>query len=405
MSAAPAHAASWCGTPGTDDRTPELFGGAQIHTVYAYPSDGANRYATFADAMETNAENIESWWRGQDPTRAPRFDLLQFACGPQVDLAVVQEAVPGAQLADAAAAYDRLFDDLRHTGLVSPTDISVVYYDGPESNANTCGIGGGDSTGAGIAVVLVNACSGVASDWVAAHELGHALGAVPVGAPHRCSDSGHTCDNPSDLMYPFITVGEPLTSAILDPGRDDWYGHSGAWWDVQDSPFLKHMDAQVHLSVGITGAGSVESDPIGVECTAACGTDWDSGTEVSLEALPGNGLRFVRWSGACSGSGSCDLVLDEATAVSAFFAPATFRLSVTVSGRGRVVSRPAGLACAKGTCRRAFRSYSPVRLTAKPAKGWRLKAWSGGCRGAKPTCVLPMKAATAARATFARKPA
>ena len=97
------------------------------------------------------------------------------------------------------------------------------------------------------------------------------------------------------------------------------------------------------------------------------------------------------------------MTLDKSKSVSAFFAPATFRLTVAVSGgRGRVVSRPAGLACTK-TCRHAFTSYRPVRLTAKPPKGWRLQAWSGACRGAALTCRVPMTRATAAAARFVRK--
>jgi hypothetical protein len=43
-----------------------------------------------------------------------------------------------------------------------------------------------------------------------------------------------------------------------------------------------------------------------------------------------------------------------------------------------------------------------VRLTATPAKGWKLRSWSGACRGAKKTCTVPMSAATSARATFVR---
>jgi List-Bact-rpt repeat protein len=399
LSASPARASSWCGTPGAADRAPQLFGGPQVHTVYVHPSDGADRLATFADAIQTNAESIDAWWRGQDATRAPRFDLFPFACGPQLDLAGVQLTVTGASIADGSSAYGQIGSQLQETALLTPDDDALVYYDGPETNTDLCGIGGG-----GLAVVFVNACTDVDSARVAAHELGHALGAVDDGAPHRCPDSGHTCDNAADLMYPFVVPGQPLAVAILDPGRDDYYGHSGGWVDVQDSPFLKHADAQVHLTVGITGAGHVTSDPVGVDCSAACALDWDAGSAVTLSAAPGNGLRFVRWGGACSGqrTDACELTLGSSTSISAFFAPARFRLAVSVSGRGRVVSKPAGIACSR-SCRHAFTSYRPVRLTAKPAKGWRFRAWSGACRGARPTCTVPMKAAAGIRAVFARK--
>ena len=30
---------------------------------------------------------------------------------------------------------------------------------------------------------------------------------------------------------------------MLDGGRDDYYGHSGTWTDVQDSLFLERLDS------------------------------------------------------------------------------------------------------------------------------------------------------------------
>jgi hypothetical protein len=45
-----------------------------------------------------------------------------------------------------------------------------------------------------------------------------------------------------------------------------------------------------------------------------------------------------------------------------------------------------------------------VKLTAKPAKGWKLKTWSGACHGRALGCTVPMKAAAIAHATFVKKP-
>jgi hypothetical protein len=36
--------------------------------------------------------------------------------------------------------------------------------------------------------------------------------------------------------------GDSLASLQLDVGRDDYYGHSGSWWDTQDSGLLYHLD-------------------------------------------------------------------------------------------------------------------------------------------------------------------
>jgi hypothetical protein len=191
-----------------------------------------------------------------------------------------------------------------------------------------------------------------------------------------------------------------LASLVLDAGRDDYYGHAGSWPDMQDSLWLRLVSQQVRLALTIAGRGSVASDVPGVDCAATCGTDWDAGSVVALEPKPGEGQRFVRWSGACTGAERCAVTLDAARAVGALFAPARFGLVVSVAGRGKVTG--AGAACAASRCSRTSVSYAPVRLHATPARGWRLAGWSGACTGRTATCTVPMKKATAVRARFVR---
>jgi hypothetical protein len=202
-------------------------------------------------------------------------------------------------------------------------------------------------------------------------------------------------------MYPSIG-GDPLSSKVLDPGRDDYYGHSGGWTDAQDSPWLVRLDAQAPLAVTVSGAGSVSSDVPGLLCSATCTTMWNSGQRLVLRASPASGSRLQRWSGSCSGSASCAVTVAPGVAVTALFGPASFRLTVAVSGRGAVRSSRAGITC-RPRCSAAFPSFSPIRLTATAAKGWKLRSWSGACRGSRPTCTVPMDAATRARATFVRR--
>jgi lysyl endopeptidase len=87
--------------------------------------------------------------------------------------------------------------------------------------------------------------------------------------------------------------------------------------------------------------------------------------------------------------------------VSAFFAAASFRLTIAVAGKGTVRSARSGITC-RPRCSSTFASYVPVRLDATPAKGWKLRSWSGACKGSKATCSVPMRAVTKARATFVR---
>ena len=157
-----AHASTWCGTPGTVDRLPEGNPGAPVHEIYAIPSDGTDRLAAqIGTQMQTDFETIDGWWRGQDPTRTPRFDTLGFGCGPQLDISFVKLTSTAAELQPIGDRFARIIGGLSAAGFASPVTKYVVYYDGPDDGTNICGEGGGSPDGEGVAIVFVNACAGV----------------------------------------------------------------------------------------------------------------------------------------------------------------------------------------------------------------------------------------------------
>ena len=102
------------------------------------------------------------------------------------------------------------------------------------------------------------------------------------------------------------------------------------------------------LTVHRTGSGIVTSSPSGIACGAACEAEYEKGTSVTLSATPGTGSEFKGWSGACTGTGACEVTMSEAKSVSAEFAPAP-KLKLTVSeaggGSGTVTSSPGGIDC------------------------------------------------------------
>ncbi|HEU5489568.1 MAG TPA: hypothetical protein VFU84_02150 [Gaiellaceae bacterium] len=395
--------AAWCGSASQTDRAPNGVAGNPVHWVYAIPSDGADNLAGLASVMQADAEQIDAWWRGQDPARTPRNDVAPSTCGTQLDITSIRVPRTSAELSPLQGRFSAIVDALDAAGLSSSLTKYVVYFDGPTTDANVCGQGGSESNGFGAAVVYYRSCAGVSTAAVAVHEVLHTLGAVSRSAPHDCDgeSSGHTCDNEADLMFPSIG-GDPLSAKLLDPGRDDYYAHPGGWTDTQDSPWLVRLDAQAPLALTISGPGSVTANVPGLLCAASCTTTWNAGQPLALTATPRAGSRLGRWTGACSGSAACNLTVAPGASVGATFVPASFRLLVSVSGRGAVRSSAAGITC-RPRCSASFRSFSPVRLTATPARGWKLRSWSGACRGARKTCTVPMSAATSARATFVRR--
>lgn len=69
-----------------------------------------------------------------------------------------------------------------------------------------------------------------------------------------------------------------------------------------------------------TGTGTITSSPGGIECGGDCEEEYAEGVVVALSPAPSSGSKFVAWTGACTGAGSCDVTMSAAKAVSAEFA-------------------------------------------------------------------------------------
>jgi hypothetical protein len=73
------------------------------------------------------------------------------------------------------------------------------------------------------------------------------------------------------------------------------------------------------LDTSTSGGGTVVSRPSGIYCGAKCTAEFNSGTVVTLEALPETGRIFEGWHGACSGTGPCTLSMTTSQRVRAMF--------------------------------------------------------------------------------------
>jgi hypothetical protein len=247
---APARAGSvpWCGTGEPTADLPDGVSAIEWHVVYAMPSDGTDRFASYAPRLAGDAAAISNWWLVQDPTRRPRFDLVDApGCASEpygrVDISFLR--LP--KVADDYS-FAAIVADVEAAGFTDPDKGYVVDYDGTlhaGDEYGLCGQGGTDDHAYAYAVVYLQSCEQSYSDdtraLVTAHEMEHGMGAVQPDAPHLCS-SGHVCDSPADLMKPSIKAGDTLSSTTLDVGRDDYYGHMGKWWDARNSGLLYDLD-------------------------------------------------------------------------------------------------------------------------------------------------------------------
>jgi Divergent InlB B-repeat domain len=416
-----AHAAvptSWCGdgTPSVQaDRLPDFDAGELIQVIYAHPSDAPDRFGELADRITTDMATADAWWRSQDPTRTLRFDLFAFpSCATtlgRLDLSDVALPHSEAYYFSLQTRYDRVTADLAAQPFAYHNRFKVylVYYDAAVEEQRVCGEGGQPPGLPPFTIVFVQTCrqavgDGRAATITAVHEMVHGFGAVPSGAPHECTppNGHHVCDSPNDLMYP-INAGGAIEDEILDLNHDDYYG-TGRSNDTRSSPFLSHLDTPRFASnVALAGTGRVDSDLPGVGCTSSCAAEWDAGTSFTLTASPADGERFVGWSGACTGNGTCSLTMDAQRSVTATFAPelVRFTLRASIKGKGRVTSSPLGISCPT-RCTSSFDSGTSLRLSAKPAKGYRFAGWTGSCKG-RGACVVALTADASVKATFAKK--
>jgi hypothetical protein len=108
---------------------------------------------------------------------------------------------------------------------------------------------------------------------------------------------------------------------------------------------------------------------------------------------------FSGWSGACSGTGPCQVTMDAAKAVTATFDLRVEALTVTRKGKGSITSTPAGIRC-PGDCSQGYAYGTRVALKPHAQNGWHFVKWSGVCSGK--TCRVMMTQERKVKALFAR---
>jgi phospholipase C len=170
---------------------------------------------------------------------------------------------------------------------------------------------------------------------------------------------------------------------------------SGCGGSAEHTP----QPSQFTLTVSPTGSGTVTSAPAGINCGTTCSATFPAGTSITLTASPAASNTFSGWSGACSGTAKCTVVLNADTNVGAAFSgPLSLAVSVAGPGTGVITSTPAGINCGQ-TCSSTFKAGTSVTLNAVPAANSTFAGWSGACSGTA-ACTIKGANAVAVTATF-----
>lgn len=160
------------------------------------------------------------------------------------------------------------------------------------------------------------------------------------------------------------------------------------------------------LTTAVNGSGTVAT-PSGftplIQCNPTCSADYSGSTQVTLWASPSSGWSFAGWSGACSGTGSCTVTMNQDRSVSANFTalvdPRTLTITRSGTGTGTVTSNPAAIDCG-ATCSASFDPGTIVTLNAVPGANSRLTSLAGCDRGSGSQCTVTISDSHSVEARF-----
>ncbi|MFM8746364.1 MAG: S8 family peptidase [Aestuariivirga sp.] len=154
------------------------------------------------------------------------------------------------------------------------------------------------------------------------------------------------------------------------------------------------------------GQGSVSFSPAGTlaACSESCSNSYPSGASVTVTAAASPGSAFLEWSGACRGTGVCQIAMSQSQPVSARFIAASDKvLSYTKLGAGSgnvSFSSPAGVTACGDSCLNSHPANARVTLRAQPVYGSAFAGWSGACKNRTRSCVVRMRDAVSVTARF-----
>ena len=81
------------------------------------------------------------------------------------------------------------------------------------------------------------------------------------------------------------------------------------------------VDPAIVVSITVVGAGAVRVPALNSTCHGTCSFPVAPGSTIRLDVAEEVPASFAGWSGACAGTGTCDLVVRERVSVAATFAP------------------------------------------------------------------------------------
>ena len=199
----------------------------------------------------------------------------------------------------------------------------------PAAGSVFTGWSGGGCAGTGTCVLTLTTATTVGAAFAPAPVALTVIRAGLGNGSVTSAPAGIACGTTCSASFP---SGSPVVLAATPTGGAAFIGWSGGGCTGTGTCTVTptsattvtatFASATVGLTVTVTGAGTgtVTSVPAGLTCSTVCTASFAAGTSVTVSATPGAGSVFAGWSsGACTGSGPCTVVLDQARAATARF--------------------------------------------------------------------------------------
>jgi uncharacterized repeat protein (TIGR02543 family) len=313
----------------------------------------------------------------------------------------------------AAATYTATFDTqylLTATGGPGGTAGGGGYYTSGASATPTATPDLGNSfaswsgacSGTGSCSVTMDAAKSVTAAFAAPVTITSS----PTGRTFTTAGTGcaaGTYNGPDTLPW---TVGSSCTMAFATPQSGQMERYVFSQWENSSTSATRSVTAP---AAGTTYTASFTTQyqliatgtPVAGGSVAGAGY-YNPGATATPVATPASGYVFTGWSGDCSGTGPCSIVMNQGAIVSATFSPSnSLSVSVAPSSGGTVSGTIGGSAFScSTTCSTIPTAGASFTLTATAKPGYSFTSWSGCDSTASNTCSLTMNTAKVVRATF-----
>ena len=205
---------------------------------------------------------------------------------------------------------------------------SVTLTAAPAAGAVFTGWSGGCS-GVGACTLTMTGAMTVSATFatapVALTVVRAGLGSGSVTSAPAGISCGTTCSATFPSGSSIVLTATPAAGSVFAGWSGGGCSGTGACTVAPTSATTVTATFASSTTIGLTvtisggGTGTLTSAPAGITCSTVCSANFASGTSVTLTPTAGSGSVFAGWSGACSGTGACMVVLNQAAAVTARF--------------------------------------------------------------------------------------